>query len=71
MIKKQKRLYIIQEFKEIVLLDTEYIEIEELPIGCVIYDKVKNVSVVIGSRKDAKAVIESLQRLIDCCYEEN
>ena len=48
------------------MLDTEYIEIEELPIGCVIHDKVKNCSIVIGSRKDAKAVIESLERLIDC-----
>ena len=57
--------------KEIVLLDTEYITIEELPIGCVIYDKIKNTSVVIGSRKDAEAVIESLQRLIKCWYEEN
>ena len=52
------------------MLTTEYIEIEELPIGCVITDKVKNTSVVIGSRKDAEAVIESLQRLINCWYEE-
>lgn len=44
------------------MLATEYIEIEELPIGCVISDKVKNTSVVIGSRKDAEAVIESLHR---------
>ena len=52
------------------MLDTEYILIEELPIGCVIYDKIKNTSVVIGSRKYAKAVIESLQRLINFWYEE-
>ena len=48
------------------MLVTEYIEIEELPIGCVITDKVKSTSVVIGSRKDVEAVIESLQRLINC-----
>ena len=52
------------------MLVTEYIEIEELPIGCVITDKVKSTSVVIGSRKDAESVIESLQRLINCWYEE-
>ena len=52
------------------MLDTEYVEIEELPIGCVIHDKIKNTTVVIGSRKDAEAVIESLQRLISCWYEE-
>ena len=52
------------------MLDTEYITIEELPIGCVITDKIKNTSVVIGSKKDAEAVIESLQRLIKCWYEE-
>ena len=52
------------------MLETEYIEIEELPIGCVITDKVKNTSIVSGSRKDAEAVIESLQRLINCWYEE-
>ena len=45
------------------MLDTEYIKIEELPIGCVIHDKIKNTSVVIGSRKDAEAVIESLTKL--------
>ena len=48
------------------MLETEYIEIEELPISCVITDKVKNTSIVIGSRKDAEAVIESLHRLINC-----
>lgn len=52
------------------MLDIEYIVIEELPISCVIYDKIKDESVVIGSRKDAEAVIESLQRLINCWYEE-
>ena len=52
------------------MLQTEYIEIEELPVGCVIHDKIKNTSIVIGSRKDAEAVIESLQRLIKCWYEE-
>ena len=52
------------------MLATEYIKIEELPIGCVITDKVKNTSIVIGSRKDAEAVIESLHRLINCWYEE-
>ena len=51
-------------------MDTEYIEIEELPIGCVVNDKIKNTSVIIGSEKDAKALIESLQRLIDCWYVE-
>ena len=53
------------------MLDIEYIVIEELPIGCVIHDKVKNCSIVIGSKKDAKAVIESLERLIDCWYSED
>lgn len=53
------------------MLDTEYIEIEELPIGCVIHDKIKGETIVIGSRKDAEAVIESLQRLIKCWYEGN
>ena len=52
------------------MLDTEYIEIEELPIGCVIHDKITGKTVIIGSRKDAEAVIESLQRLIKCWYEE-
>ena len=52
------------------MLDTEHIEIEELPIGCVITDNITNSSVIIGSRKDAEAVIESLQRLINCWYEE-
>ena len=52
------------------MLDTEYIVIEELPIGCVIYDKIKDTSVVICSKKDAEAVIESLQRLINCWYDE-
>ena len=53
------------------MLDTEYITIEELPIGCVIHDKIKGTTIVIGSRKDAEAVIESLQRLIECWYEES
>lgn len=53
------------------MLKTEYIEIEELPIGCVISDKIKNTSVVVGSKQDAEAVIESLERLIKCWYEEN
>lgn len=53
------------------MLETEYITIEELPIGCVIYDKIRNCSVVIGSEKDAKAVIESLERLIKCWYSED
>lgn len=52
------------------MMYTESIVIEELPIGCVIYDKIKDTSVVIGSKKDAEAVIESLQRLISCWYEE-
>lgn len=52
------------------MLATEHIEIEELPIGCVITDNVKNTSVVIGSIKDAEAIIESLHRLINCWYEE-
>lgn len=42
------------------MLETEYIEIEELPIGCVITDNIFGKSVVIGSRKDAEALIESL-----------
>lgn len=53
------------------MLDTEYITIEELPVGCVIHDKIKNCSIVVGSRKDAKAVIESLERLIECWYSED
>ncbi len=52
------------------MLVTEYVEIEELPIGCVITDKVKNTSIVIGSRKGAEAVIESLHRLISYWYWE-
>ena len=52
------------------MLDTEYITIEELPSGCVIHDKIKGASVVIGAKKDAEAVIESLQRLIKCWHEE-
>ena len=52
------------------MLSTEHIEIEELPVGCVISVKVKNTSVVICSRKGAEVVIESLQRLINCWYEE-
>ena len=52
------------------MLDTKCIEIEELPVGCVIHDKIKNTSIVIGSRKDAEAVIESLHRLISCWYWE-
>lgn len=53
------------------MLDTEYIEIEESPIGCVIHDKIMGETIVISSRKDAEAVIESLQRLIKCWYGEN
>lgn len=53
------------------MLDTEYITIEELPSGCIIHDKIKGTTIVIGSRKDAEAVIESLHRLISCWYEEN
>ena len=52
------------------MLETVDIEIEELPVGCVIHDKIKNTSIVIGSRKDAEAIIESLHRLINCWYEE-
>ena len=53
------------------MLETEYITIEELPVGCVIHDKIQNCSIIIGSKKDAKAVIESLERLIDCWYSED
>lgn len=37
--------------------------IEEMPQGCVLYDGVRN-QIVISSREDAEAVIESLQRMI-------
>lgn len=66
---------VIQQWKSndewgVQMIYTENIVIEELTIGCVIYDKIKDTSVVIGSKEDAKAVIESLQRLINCWYEE-
>lgn len=53
------------------MLPTEYIKIEELPIGCVIHDKTNGKTIVIGSRTDAEAVIESLTRLIDTWYGES
>lgn len=52
------------------MLKTERINIEELPIGCVIFDKVSKQSVIIRSQKDAKALIESLERLLSCWYNE-
>ena len=52
------------------MLKTEYIEIEELPVGCVVTDKISGKTIVIGSRQDAEALIESLGRLIDCWYSK-
>ena len=41
----------------------EYIDIEELPIGCTITDKISNQTVVIGSADDIDLAIKSLQKL--------
>lgn len=53
-----------------IIIKGEYITIEELPIGCVITDKVNGNSVIIGSKADASMVIESLQRLKKDWYNE-
>ena len=53
-----------------VIIKGEYITIEELPIGCVITDKVNGNSVIIGSKADASVVIDSLQRLKKDWYNE-
>ncbi len=46
-----------EDFKTI---EGAYVSIEELPIGCVITDKVKGESVVVGSLNDADLIIKSL-----------
>ena len=48
-----------------------YIAIEELPIGCVVTDSIKNSSVIIGDLKDIDLLIESLQKLKSAWYGEN
>ena len=48
-----------------------YITIEELPIGCVVTDSIKNSSVIIGDLKDVDLLIESLQKLKTAWYGEN
>ena len=53
-----------------VIIKGEHITIEELPIGCVITDKINSNSVIIGSRLDASTVIESLERLKKDWYNE-
>ena len=56
--------------QESITVKGEYKTIEELPIGCVITDKVNGNSVIIGSKADARMVIESLQRLKKDWYNE-
>lgn len=48
---------------DITVIRGEYIDIEELPIGCTITDKITNQSVVIGSADDIDLTIKSLQKL--------
>ena len=48
----------------------ETITIEELPIGCVIHDKVRDTSVVVRTIYDAKELIESLNFMLDCWSEK-
>lgn len=47
----------------------EYIDVEEMPIGCVITDKVNKNHVVIGSVNDANLLIESLKRMKEAWSE--
>lgn len=48
---------------DLTVIRGEYIDIEELPIGCTITDKITNQSVVIGSADDIDLTIKSLQKL--------
>ena len=48
---------------DLTVIKGEYIDIEELPIGCTITDKVSNQTVVIGSAVDIDLAIKSLQKL--------
>lgn len=50
--------------------ESKYISIEELPIGCVIYDKIRKESIIIGDLDDINALILSLNKLKDCWYSE-
>ena len=46
-----------------IVIRGEHIDVEELPIGCVITDNVNKNTVIIGSKVDADIVIASLERL--------
>lgn len=46
----------------------ECLSIEELPIGCVITDKVKGESVIVGSLLDAGIIIKSLKDMKEAWY---
>lgn len=48
---------------DLTVINGEYIDIEELPIGCTITDKITNQTVVIGSAVDIDLAINSLQKL--------
>lgn len=48
---------------DLTVIRGEYIDIEELPIGCTITDKITNQTVVIGSADDIDLTIKSLQKL--------
>lgn len=48
---------------DLPIIKGEYINIEELPIGCTITDKITNQTVVIGSVTDIDLTINSLQKL--------
>lgn len=48
---------------DLPIIKGEYINIEELPIGYTITDKITNQTVVIGSVTDIDLTINSLQKL--------
>lgn len=50
------------------VIDGNYITIEELPIGCVVYDKVRKTSIVVGDKLDINLLIGSLERLVNAWY---
>lgn len=55
--------------------DGDQIQIEEMPQGCILYQTSdgghRTSEIIISSRDDALAVIESLQRMIEHLDKEN
>lgn len=50
--------------------DGKRIFIEETPQGCLVYDKVRKDTLVIGDLEDINALIESLELLKKVWYED-